>query len=141
LAGGERRFQGRHRGGRMVRCKDCAMCDRELSLKQGMIFCDKFDCNVSPEFFCADGKKRWISRRRPTDGRENLPAATDPHGQKRIDALCVRRTRYEALAMRRTAGTPAHAGAQHRDSSVERYACKLWTSPGRSTAGLTSTWT
>ncbi len=45
---------------------------------------------------------------------------------KRIDALCERRTRYEALAMRRTGGyTGGMPGAQHRDSSVERYACKL----------------
>lgn len=45
---------------------------------------------------------------------------------KRIDALCERRTRYEALGQRRTGcysgGLP---GSQRRDSSVERYACKL----------------
>lgn len=45
---------------------------------------------------------------------------------KRIDALCERRTRYEALGQRRTGyysgGLP---GAQRLDSSVERYACKL----------------
>ena len=49
-----------------------------------------------------------------------------PDLDKEINALLERRERYEALAMRRTGcysgGLP---GAQRRDSSVERYACKL----------------
>lgn len=49
-----------------------------------------------------------------------------PDLDKEINALLERRERYEALAMRRTGcysgGLP---GSQRRDSSVERYACKL----------------
>jgi len=49
-----------------------------------------------------------------------------PDLDKEINAMLERRERYEALAMRRTGGyTGGMPGAQHRDSSVERYACKL----------------